>query len=238
MNCEQTRKQLVLHREANTHSAELQNASLRHLRTCTACQVEYEALWHTATVLENAEAPVPAAELLAQIQQGVRHLHKRRQVAFFANPMSWCFERLKIELSPRLVNAIAMLCYMLASAFLVKLAFFTGTPEPELGLTAMEESRLRQVRMSHASWGLLKGAEKERAPTGAVLAQKSEIDEKRFRTVPQNTQRVNQFFTLDAVEMWMPPAVDTSDTFDTLQREVQTGEQKLTVFWNHIKTSL
>ena len=235
MNCEQTRKQLVLHREANTHSPELQNAALRHLRTCTACQVEYEALWHTATVLENAEVPIPPAGLLAQIQQGVRHLHKRRQVAFFANPMSWCFERMKIELSPRLVNVIAMLCYVLASAFLVKLAFFTGSPEPEFGLTAMEESRLRHVRMSRASWGLLKGAEKERAAPAAVPAQKTEPAEKRFRTAPQNTQRVNQFFTLDAVKMWMPHAVDTSET---LQREVQTADQKLTVFWNHIKTSL
>ncbi len=235
MNCEQTRKQLVLHRGGAAGSREAQSASLQHLRTCTACQVEYEALWHTATVLENTEAPMPPAGLLAQIQQGIRHLHKRRQVAFFANPMSWCFDRLKVELSPRLVNAIAMLCYVLASAFLVKLAFFNGAPEPEFGLTAMEESRLRHVRMSRASWGLLKGAEKERTATVAVPAQKSELAEKRFRAVPQNTQPVNQFFTLDAVEMWMPQAVDTSDT---LQREVQTTDQKLTVFWNHIKTSL
>ena len=235
MNCEQTRKQLVLHRVENIHSAELQNASLQHLRTCTACQVEYEALWHTATVLENAEAPVPPAGLLEQIQQGVRHLHKRRQVAFFANPLSWCFDRLKIELSPRLVNAIAMLSYVLASALLVKLAFFNGSPEPEFGLTAMEESRLRNVRMSRASWGVLKGAEKERAAPETVPAQKSERVEKRFRAVPQNTQRVNQFFMLDAVEMWMPRAVETSDT---LKREVQTADQKLTVFWDHIKTSL
>ena len=227
MNCEQTRENLVLHRCGADGSRETQIAALQHLRTCTACQVEYEALWHTATVLENVEAPVPPAGLLAQIQQGVRHLHKRRQVAFFANPLSWCFDRLKIELSPRLVNAIAMLSYVLASAFLVKLAFFNGSPEPEFGLTAMEESRLRNVRMSRASWGMLKGADKAHI----AAAQKSE----RAENPADTAQRVNQFFGLDTVNLWIPRTVETSDT---LQREVQTADQKLTVFWNHIKTSL
>lgn len=238
MNCEQTRENLVLHRCGTDGSREAQITALRHLRTCTACQVEYEALWHTATVLENVEAPVPPPGLAAQIQQGIQQLHQQRKprgvasrlqrgLTQIANPLAWCFDRLQLDLPPQFVNAAALLFYVLASAFFVKLAFFAGAPEPELGLTAMEESRLRHVRMSRASWGMLKGADK--AHTAA--AQKSERAEKPADTA----QRVNQFFGLDTVNLWIPRAVETSDT---LQHEVQTADQKLTVFWNHIKTSL
>ena len=92
---------------------------------CPECQMEYEALWNTANILENAEAPIPPPELVGNIQQRVRQLHRRRQLAFFANPLAWCFDRLKLEPSPKFVNAIALLFYLVASGFVLKVAFFT-----------------------------------------------------------------------------------------------------------------
>lgn len=205
---------------------------LEHLRTCPECQREYEALWHTADVLENTDAPNPPPELVGNIQRSVRQLHRQQQLAFFASPVAWCLDRLKLDLSPRLVNAIVLLFFLVASGFVMKLAFFTNSPEPEFGLTAMEKTRLRHVRISPSPWAMVKDTETKvenpSAPQQSGIA----------------AQHVHDSFfspTQDSSEMWRT---------DTIGYEEQTGEasmvnyardiasEKLTVFWNHIKTEL
>ena len=160
MNCEQALNNLphiVVKEEAqSTHSISAgisRRVLLEHLRTCPECQREYETLWRTANVLENADAPIPPPELVTNIQRSVRQLHRRQALAFFANPLTWCLERLKVNLSPKMVNATVLLFFLIASGFVVKLAFFTTSPEPELGLTAMERTRLQHVRISSSPMG-------------------------------------------------------------------------------------
>ena len=120
MNCEQTLNNLPhLVIEEDTEATDRvsesapRRAVLEHLRTCPECQREYEALWHTASVLESTDAPTPPPELVANIQQRVRTLHQRQQLAFFANPLAWCLERLKLDLSPKVCqrHRIALLSH-------------------------------------------------------------------------------------------------------------------------------
>ena len=141
MNCEQTREHMIIHRQDDKSTGTKRQEFLEHLQGCNKCQVEYEGLWHTATVLESLEAPEPPPELLGNIQQNIREFHRQNQTAFFANPFSWLFRTLKLDLSPQFVNCVALLCYLIASAFIVKFAFFTDTSNQNLGLTAMEASR-------------------------------------------------------------------------------------------------
>ena len=239
LNCEQTLNNLphlVLNGETRTAepiSEEISRSTLlEHLRTCPACQREYEALWHTAGVLETTEAPVPPLELVGNIQHSVRQLHRQQQLAFFAGPLAWCLDRLKVDLSPRFVNAVVLLFFLVASGFVMKLAFFTESQEPELGLTAMERTRLEHVKISPSPWALIKDTETEvgspNTPEQSVIA----------------VQHARDYFfspTQDASRMWRT---------DTVDYEEQTGEasmvnyardiasEKLTVFWNHIKTEL
>ena len=239
MNCEQTLNNLphLVVKKDNQAADRIsegisRRALLKHLRTCPECQTEYEALWNTANILENVEAPIPPPELVGNIQQRVRQLHQRRQLAFFANPLAWCFDRLKLELSPKVVNAIALLFYLVASGFVVKLAFFTSPTEPELGLTAMEKTRLRHVRVSPSPWALIKETETKvedtHTPQPSIIA-------------PQRDH--NYFFST-------VPNSSTVWHTDTQGYEKQSGEasivnysrdvasEKLTVFWNYIKTEL
>ena len=99
-------------------------SSLKHLRSCESCQKEYEGLLHTAAVLENLESPDPPPELLGKIQDQIRELHKKQNTAIFAAPFSWIIGKFKFNLSPKLVNGVAMVCYLLVSVFLVKIIFF------------------------------------------------------------------------------------------------------------------
>ena len=147
LNCEQTLNNLphlVMKGDARTTETSSggisRRALLEHLRTCPECQREYEALWHTAAVLEDTDAPIPPPELAGNIQHSVRQLHRQQQLAFFASPLAWCLDRLKVDFSPRLVNAIVLLFFLVASGFVMQLAFFTNSPEPEFGLTAMEKN--------------------------------------------------------------------------------------------------
>ena len=239
MNCEQTLNNLphVVQQE-NAEMRELtsdgisRRALLEHLRTCTACQMEYEALWNTASLLENADEPTPPPELVGNIQQHIRALHKRQQVALFANPLAWCLHRLKLDFSPRFVNATALLFYLVASCFVVKLAFFTNPQEPGPGLTAMEETRLQQVRISPTPWALLKGTESKvenrRTPQRATLL------------VQQGQDRF--FTTAQAVSgTWHTNAIAASQQADmprVANYHQSAVSEKLTVFWNTIKTDL
>ena len=239
LNCEQTLNNLphlVMNGEARTTepiSDEISRRTLlEHLRICPECQREYEALWHTAGVLESTEAPVPPPELVDNIQQRVRQLHRRQQLAFFASPLACGLNRLKLDFSPRLVNAIVLLFFLVASGFVMKLAFFTDSPGPEFGLTAMEKTRLQHVRVSPSPWALIKNTETKvenpSTPQPSVIAVQHGSD---------------NFFspTQSSSKMWRT---------DTIGYEEETGEasvvnyardiagEKLTVFWNHIKTEL
>ena len=239
LNCEQTLNNLphlVVKGEARTTEPISEGISrrtlLEHLRTCPECQREYEALWHTTDVLENTDAPIPPPELVGNIQRSVRQLHQQQQLAFFASPLAWCLNRLKLDLSPRVVNAIVLLFFLVASGFVMKLAFFTNSPEPEFGLTAMEKTRLRHVRISPSPWAMVKDTETKvenpAMPQQPVIAVQHRNDS--FFSPTQNSS-----------EMWRT---------DTIGYEEQTGEasvanyardianEKLTVFWNHIKTEL
>ena len=239
MNCEQTLNNLphlVVKKDAQKAdpiSEEVsRRALLEHLRTCPECQMEYEALWNTANILENAEAPIPPPELVGNIQQRVRQLHRRRQLAFFANPLAWCFDRLKLEPSPKFVNAIALLFYLVASGFVLKVAFFTASIEPEFDLTAMQKTRLQYVKISPSPWAVVKNTD--------TRVEDIHTQQQSITTVQRDP---DYFFsaTPDASRMWHT---------DTPGYEKQTGEasvvnysqdvasEKLTVFWNHIKTEL
>ena len=226
MNCKQTRENLVLHRQDSMLQGTKRREFLRHLRGCKVCQVEYEGLWHTATVLGSLEAPEPPPELLGNIQHQIREVHKRKQTAFFAAPISWLFGKFKLEISPQFVNCVALLCYLIASVFLVKLVFFTDTPEQDFGLTAMEETRLQHVRIAPSPW--------------ASLKHKGVRNDKALPTETQRESRVSfttPFAGIESVEMWHThPTNKATETADT--HFVSTVSEKLTVFWSDIKTNL
>ena len=240
MNCEQSLNNLPhLVQQENAEMREStsdgisRRALLGHLRTCPECQIEYEALWETASMLESVDEPTPPPELVGNIQQRIRGVHKRQQVALFANPLAWCLDRLKLDFSSRFVNATALLFYLIASCFFVKLAFFTNPQEPEFGLTAMEKTRLQQVRISPTPWGLLKDVkpkvENKNTPEQVVIA-----------AVHRGP---NPFFTTarDISGTWHTSTVAASE--QTNEPRVANYHQsavseKLTVFWNNIKTEL
>ncbi|MCY3722167.1 MAG: hypothetical protein OXG97_08085 [Candidatus Poribacteria bacterium] len=239
LNCKQTLNNLphlVLNGETRTAEPTSEGISrrtlLEHLRTCPGCQREYEALWHTASVLETTEAPVPPPELVGNIQRSVRQLHRQQQLAFFAGPLAWCLDRLKVDLSPRFVNAVVLLFFLVASGFVMKLAFFTESQEPELGLTAMERTRLEHVKISPSPWALVKDTETKvgnlGTPKQPVIA----------------VQHARDYFfspTQDASKMWPTDTVDYEEQTgeaSVVSYSQNVGSQKLTVFWNHIKTEL
>ena len=240
MNCEQAINNLPhLVRQENAASRESasngisRRTLLDHLRTCPECQMEYEGLWHTASLLESVDEPTPPSELVGNIQKRIRHLHKRQQVALFANPLAWCFDRLKLDFSPRLVNTMALLSYLIASCFFVKLAFFTNPQEPEFGLTAMDKTRLQQVRISPTPWGLLKDTNPQ-VTESRLAPQQSVIDAQRGH---------NHFFapTRDPSAAWHTNAVAISKQMDSPRSanyHQSAVSKKLTVFWNDIKTEL
>ena len=239
LNCKQTLNNLphlVLNGETRTAEPTAEGISrrtlLEHLRTCPGCQREYEALWHTASVLETTEVPVPPPELVGNIQRSVRQLHRQQQLAFFAGPLAWCLDRLKVDLSPRFVNAVVLLFFLVASGFVMKLAFFTESQEPELGLTAMERTRLEHVKISPSPWALVKDTETKvgnlGTPKQPVIA----------------VQHARDYFfspTQDASKMWPTDTVDYEEQTgeaSVVSYSQNVGSQKLTVFWNHIKTEL
>ena len=239
MNCEQALNNLPhLVTEENTEATDRVSAGtsrravLEHLRTCPECQKEYEALWHTESVLESTGAPTPPPELVGNIQQRVRALHQRQQLAFFANPLAWCLERLKLDFSPKVVNATALLFFLIASGFVMKFALFTNPPEPEYGLTAMKKTMLQNIKISTSPWGVLKDTETEtenrHIPQQSIIAVEGER---------------NHFFnpTRASSKIWHTDTVDANgQTGETSVANCLQGtvSEKLTVFWNHIKTEL
>ena len=239
MNCEQTLNNLphlVIKEEAKAtdvvSGGVSRRAVLEHLRTCEGCQREYEALWNTANMLESVEEPEVPPELVGNIQQSIRELHQQKLLAFFANPLVWCLDRLKLDLSPRFVNATALLFFLIASGFIMKLAFFTNSPEPKSGLIAMKKTVLQNIKISTSPWAGLKdvetSAEDRRMSPQSVIT-------------PQNGY--NHFFSPTSIgsKVWHADYADTNR--QTGQTNVagyaqDATSEKLTVFWDQIKTDL
>lgn len=227
MNCEKTREHLVLHRQDDRLTGTKRQEFLEHLQGCKNCQVEYEGLWHTATMLESLEPPVPPAELLGNIQQNIREFHRQSKTAFFANPFSWLFKTLKIDLSPQFVNGVALLCYIVASAFIVKYAFFSDSPNQNFGLTAMEASRrIRPGQTSPSQLGSVKF-------DSTKIDKEPAIEVERENDIPLS----RPFVDIKSEEIWQTgPKNQASDNGDA--HFSKTMNEKLTLFWNDIKTNL
>ena len=235
MNCEQTLNNLphfVVEENAESTArvaaGTSRRAVLEHLRRCPECQRTYETLWHTASVLESVDEPVPPPELVGNIQQRVRDLHQQKQLAFFANPLVWCFERLKLDISPRVVNAAALICFLIVSGFAAKFAFFTDTPEPEAGLMAMKKTMINKIRISTAPWAVLKDTDTHAEDSPTSLAVQGEHN--RFFSPTRNTSQVWHTDTADANGHTRETGVA-----NYLQSKVS---EKLTVVWDNIKTEL
>ena len=226
MNCEQAREYLVLHQPDSELKGTKRNEFFKHLRVCHSCQIEYEGLLHTAEVIGNLETPEPPPELLTNIQAQIRKIDKRSRTAMFASPFSWVFGKFKLELSPQIVNCTALVCYVLASAFLLKFAFFTEVKEDSLGLTAFQEARLRNARVSPSPWATLK--------------------HQHIRDESESSTNVTTegFFTpsdqsigIKMEEIWYSNTVnDGTDTGEG--RFINDANVKLTLFWSDIKTEL
>lgn len=226
MDCEHVRENMVLHQPDSKLKGTKRSEFFRHLRGCNSCQIEYEGLLHTAEVIRNLEAPEPPSELLRNIQTQIHKLHKRSRTALLANPFSWVSNKLKIELSPQIVNCSALLCYLLASVFLVKFVFFTDVQEDGPGLTVMEAARLRNVRISPSPWGSLKH-------------QNMKTEKPQITNIPkQNTVSPSkQFVGTKLEEIWHANSIGKgTETGDS--RFINDASVKLTLFWNDIKTNL
>lgn len=226
MNCEQARENLVLHQSDAKLEGTKRSEFFKHLRGCHRCQIEYEGLLHTAEVIGNLETPEPPPELLTNIQTQIREVHNRSRTALLASPFSWVFGKLKLGLSPQIVNCTALVCYILASAFLLKFAFFTEVKEDSLGLTAFQEARLRNARVSPSPWATLKH---------------QDVRDENALSTNLTTEGAfsppDQSVGIKMEEIWYSNTVnDGTDTGDG--RIINDASVKLTLFWNDIKTDL
>lgn len=239
MNCEQTLNNLphfVVEESPETtdrvSAGTSRRAVLEHLRSCPECQMAYEVLWHTASVLESTDEPVPPRELAGNIQARVRELHQRKQLAFFANPLAWCLDRLALDFSPRVVNATALIFLLIVSGFAAKLAFFTNPPEPDSGLIAMKKTMLNNIRISTSPWAVLKDTETHtedgRTSQQSIVAVEGEHH--RFFNPTRNSSKIWHAETSD-----VNGHTGETSVANYLQNKVS---EKLTVFWDNIKTEL
>lgn len=239
MNCEQTLNNLphfVVEESPETtdrvSAGTSQRVVLEHLRSCPECQMAYEALWHTASVLESTDEPIPPPELAGNIQTRVRELHQRKQLAFFANPLAWCLDRLALDFSPRIVNATALIFLFIVSGFAAKLVFFTNPPEPDSGLIAMKKTMVNNIRISTAPWAVLKDTETHtedgRTSQQSIVAVEGE--QHRFFNPTRNSSKIWHAETPDA-----NGHTGETSVANYLQNKVS---EKLTVFWDNIKTEL
>lgn len=227
MNCEQTREKLVLHRQESMFKGDEKQEFLEHLRSCESCQEEYEGLLHTAAVLENLESPEPPPELLGKIQDQIRELHIKQNTAIFAAPFSWIISKFKFNLSPKLVNGVAMVCYLLVSVFLVKVIFFDDTSNDDFAMTAMDNSRLPRMRISPSHWGTLKHGIKHINNTNTIVT-----PSKDHGNLP------DQFAGIPVPDLWHTrTANQVTDTVIDGQF-TNSIRNKLTLFWSDIKANL
>ncbi len=226
INCEQARENLVLHQLNAKLEGTKRSEFFKHLQGCRRCQIEYEGLLHTAEVIENLETPEPPPELLTNIQTQIRETHKRSRTALLASPFSWVFNKFKLKLSPQIVNCTALVCYILASAFLVKFAFFTEVKDDGPSLTAFQEARLRNARVSPSPWATLKYQnvrDKNESSTNI--------------TTERSFSPTDQSIDIKMEEIWYSNTInDGTETSDG--RFINDESIKLTLFWNDIKTNL
>ena len=239
MNCEHTLNNLphfVVEETPETRdrvsAGTSRRAVLEHLRSCPECQRAYEALWHTASVLESTAEPVPPSELAGNIQVRVRELHQRKHLSFFANPLAWCLDRLALDFSPRVVNATALIFFLIVTGFAAKLAFFANPPEPDSGLIAMKQTMLNNIKISTAPWAVLKETEThtedERTSQQSRVAVEGEHNH--FFNPMRNSSKIWHAETPDA-----NGHTGETSVANYLQNKVS---EKLTVFWDSIKTEL
>lgn len=242
MNCEQTLNNLP-HFVADDTPGGMsppvpqgtsRRALLEHLRICPQCQIEYEALWHTADTLQNVDPPVPPPDLVRNIQQCIRDMHQRKLSQFLANPLTWCLHRLKVPLSPRvIVNVTALLCLLIAASATVKLTLFNDPPTPESGLTAMRNTLIRNIRISTSPWGVIKDTESEAGAGDTPVGQRRVTNQRSPHSL-FNAQQT-------APKMWYTAPIDTAQQAtetDVTSYFPGTAIRKLTIFWDHIKTEL
>lgn len=227
MNCEQTREKLVLHRQESMFKDNEKQEFLEHLRSCESCQEEYEGLLHTAAVLENLESPEPPPELLGNIQEQIRELHRKQNTAMFAAPFSWLIGKFKFNLSPKLVNSVAMVCYLLASVFLVKVIFFDDTSNDDFAMTAMDNSRLPRMRISPSHWGSMKHGIKQTDNTKAIV-----------KPSEDGVNLPDQFAGISESDFWHTRSTDEDADTVIDGQFTNSIRNKLTLFWSDIKANL
>lgn len=126
LDCKRVIENLSLHSNPDLSNHERAEFK-KHLVNCQACQKEYEAMLHTAAVLESLPALDPPADLVGKTQAQITQEHRRLRLAFFANPFARILSLLKLEPNPKFVNCTAMLFYLMLTVFLVKLTFFDAT---------------------------------------------------------------------------------------------------------------
>ena len=225
MNCEQTREKLVLHRQESLFKDNEKQEFLKHLRSCESCQAEYEALLHTAAVLENLEPLEPPPELLGNIQDKIRELHRKQNTAIFAAPFSWLIGKFKFNLSPKLVNSVAMVCYLLVSVFLVKVIFFDNPSKNDFAMTAMDNTRLPRLRISPSHWASMKHGINQTDNTKATLS-------------VERGNLSNQFAEISESYLWHTRTTDKDADTVTDGQFTSSSSNKLAVFWSNIKANL
>ena len=111
-------------------------------------------------------------------------------------------------------------------------AVFTNPPEPDSGLMAMKKTMLNNIRISTSPWAVLKDTEPHpeegrMSPQSGAVAQAER----------------NHFFnpTRTSAKIWHTDTADASGQVGetSVANYLQdTVSEKLTVFWNHIKTEL
>jgi len=114
----------------------------------------------------------------------------------------------------------------------MKLAFFTNPPEPESGLIAMKKSMLQNIKISTSPWAGLKDVE--------IPAEEGRMSQQPV-IAPKNAY--NHFFSPTSIgsKVWHADYADANR--QTGQTTVagysrDAASEKLTVFWNQIKTEL
>ncbi len=146
--------------DVNRLSSQLQpheNVELkRHLETCPKCEAEYEAMLHTAAVLECLPTHAPPPDLGARIQKRITREHRRSRLALFASPFARLLTAFKFNPNPALVNCAAMAFYLMLTVFLVKLTFFSES-ENSRHVAPPTASVWRSAHVITTSWATIRG---------------------------------------------------------------------------------
>jgi hypothetical protein len=153
LDCKQVLKDFSLHQNPDLTDQE-KVVYKQHFIDCPTCQIEYEAMLHTATVTKILQEPIPPLNLVGRIQTQIRQTHRRSVLDFLANPISRILLALKLGPHPTFVNYTAMLFYLMLTIFLVKVTFFHSTEPPPIA-TLMKPS---QARMRTVLYGDVKRA--------------------------------------------------------------------------------